>query len=218
MSHAHSFVPALGFDWLTRFYDPVIALLMRERPFKQRLIDQARIAPGHDVLDLGCGTGTLVIMIKRACPAARVVGIDIDPKVLAIARRKIRAAGLDIELVEGAVDAPPFPLQSFDRVLSTLVLHHLTADEKRRAAAAARHVLRAGGELHVADWGKPHTPLMRLAAHAVRAFDGSDRLAVHLDGRLPGLIAEAGFSDTAELGRVATPFGTLAFLRATTTA
>ncbi|TMB47435.1 MAG: methyltransferase domain-containing protein [Deltaproteobacteria bacterium] len=83
------YVPALGFDWLTRFYDPVLRATVREETFKRRLIEQARIQAAHDVLDLGCGTATLTIMVKQTCPAARVVGLDGDPKVLAIAREKV---------------------------------------------------------------------------------------------------------------------------------
>src|SRR5262245_2499174 len=74
-----SFVPALGFDWLTPLYDPLIRLALREEAVKQRLVDQARIAPGMQVLDLGCGTGTLALLIKRSHPTARVVGLDVDP-------------------------------------------------------------------------------------------------------------------------------------------
>ena len=72
-----SYIPALGFDWLTRFYDPLLALSLREKTLKGRLIDQAAIAPGHDVLDVGCGTGTLAILAKNRQPEARVVGLDI---------------------------------------------------------------------------------------------------------------------------------------------
>ena len=63
-----SYVPALGFDWLTRFYDPLLALTLREKTLKDRLIAQAAIAPGHAVLDVGCGTGTLAILAKTRQP------------------------------------------------------------------------------------------------------------------------------------------------------
>jgi ubiquinone/menaquinone biosynthesis C-methylase UbiE len=81
-----SYIPALGFDWLTRFYDPLLALTLGEKALKGRLLDQARIASSHDVLDVGCGTGTLAILAKTRQPRARVVGLDGDPAVLAIAR------------------------------------------------------------------------------------------------------------------------------------
>ena len=212
--HGQTYVPALGFDWLTPLYDPILRLTLRERTLKRRLIEQARIEPGHAVLDLGCGTGTLLIMIKRACPAARVVGLDGDPKVLEIARRKIAAAGVDVELHEGMAYDPPLPPASFDRVLTSLVLHHLSTDEKRRTLAAMRRLLRPGGQLHIADFGKPQNMLMWLISTGFRFFDGSERTGANLDGRLPSLVEEAGYQSVAETERHMTLFGTLAFVRA----
>jgi ubiquinone/menaquinone biosynthesis C-methylase UbiE len=216
MAHSHShdgFIPALGRDWLTPLYD-VVARLTGERAFKSHLVAAARIAAGHDVLDFGCGTGTLALLVKRACPAARVVGLDIDPRILAIARRKIERAHLDIETCQGSATAPPFPPASFDRVLSTLMLHHLTTEQKRAALAAVRRLLRAGGELHVADFGRPHNLLMRAASFGFHLSHGGESMGANLRGELPGLIAAAGFDDVVESERWMTPFGTLAFIRA----
>ena len=138
MAHSHGdFVPALGADWLTPLYD-LFARLVGERRFKRHLIEVAKIAPGHAVLDLGCGTGTLALLVKAACPQARVVGLDIDPRILAIARRKVQRAAAAIEIEQGSATEPPFAPASFDRVLSTLMLHHLTTDQKRQTMRAGR--------------------------------------------------------------------------------
>lgn len=214
MAHSSGrFIPALGADWLTPLYDTVVRFT-GERAFKRRLVAAARIAARHDVLDLGCGTGTLALLVKRTCPGARVVGLDIDPRILAIARRKIERAHLDIELRQGSATAPPFPPASFDRVLTTLMLHHLTTAQKREALASARQLLRPGGELHVADWGRPHNALMRVAALKIRLVDGVKATEANLRGELPALIGASGFGDVAETERRMTPFGTLAFIRA----
>jgi ubiquinone/menaquinone biosynthesis C-methylase UbiE len=217
MSHDHAthrhFVPALGHAWLTPCYDAV-AWLLGERAIKRDLVRQARITPGADVLDLGCGTGTLALLVMETQPAARVSGLDVDPEILALARGKIAAAGAEVRLVEGSATAPPFPPASFDRVLSTLVLHHLTTAQKREALAAVRRLLRPGGELHVADWGKPQNLLMRVASLGFRWLDGAETTAANLRGELPGLIAAAGFTAVEETERRMTPLGTLAFLRA----
>jgi len=207
------FIPALGADWLTPLYDAV-AFVTGERFFKARLVRSAHIEAGHRVLDLGCGTGTLALMIKQACPQATVVGLDVDDRILSIARRKIERAGLEVQLEKGSATAPPFQPASFDRVLSTLVLHHLTTPQKRDALAAARRLLRPGGELHIADWGKPHNLLMQVASLSFRLVDGSETTTVNLSGQLPALVAEAGFAGVAETERWMTPFGTLAFIRA----
>ncbi len=214
-SAAKPFVPALGLDWLTPFYDAV-AWVLGDRALKERLIAQAAIVPGHAVLDLGSGTGTLALMVKDRCPDARVSGVDVDPRIVAIARRKAATARADVRFVEGSATEPPFAPGSFDRVLSTLVLHHLTTPQKRAALAAARGLLRPGGELHVADWGRPQNALMRLAALTFRVFDGGETTAANLAGELPALIAGAGFVDVRETEHRMTPFGTLTFLRGRT--
>ncbi len=211
----HSYVPALGFHWLTRFYDPLIALSLSEKTLKRRLIAQAAIAPGHDVLDVGCGTGTLAILAKTQHPKARVVGLDGDADVLAIARKKIEAAGLAIELREGLADSSSiFAPESFDRVLTSLLLHHLTTEQKRLALTAMRGWLRPDGELHILDFGPQDGPLLKLLSRSVGWLDGATRLRDNWDGRLPMLMRDAGFVRADEIARALTPFGSVSFYTA----
>jgi ubiquinone/menaquinone biosynthesis C-methylase UbiE len=170
--------------------------------------------PGYRILDLGCGTGTLTIMLKRACPAATVVGLDGDPTVLAIARKKIATAGVDIELHGGMAFAPPFAPASFDRVVSSLVFHHLSTENKRRTFAQMRELLRSGGELHIADWGQAQNLLMRVAFLGVQFLDGFGTTTDNVCGLLIPFMQEAGFSSVTETGRISTLFGALSLYRA----
>ena len=71
MSSQSGLIPALGYDILTPVYDLAIRFTLPERRFKMRLIQSARIAAGHQVLDLGCGTGTLLLMAARLAPGVR---------------------------------------------------------------------------------------------------------------------------------------------------
>jgi len=208
-----AYVPALGYRWLTRLYDPFVRLLKEEK-FKRLLAEQVALKPGHHVLDLGCGTATLTIMLKQACPAATIVGLDGDADVLAIARRKIAAAGLDIELHYGMAFAPPFEPESFDRVVSSLVFHHLTAADKQRTLAKVRELLRPGGELHIADWGEAQNVLMRAAFLGVQLLDGFETTTDSVRGRLIPLMQAAGLSSVRETHREMTLLGTLALYRA----
>ena len=209
------YIPALDYDWLTPAYDALIGLTTPERAFKRRLIEQAGVRAGHAVLDLGCGTATLTIMVKQAHPDAAVVGLDPDPKILAIGARKVWDADVDVALRRGSATELPFPDASFDRVLSSLVFHHLATEEKRWALAECRRVLRPEGELHVADWGQPQDPLMWLASWSVRLFDGLETTGDNVAGRLPRLVEDGGFVDVAETARFRTVFGTLSLLRGT---
>jgi SAM-dependent methyltransferase len=217
MGDGTRFVPALGFDVLTPLYDPVVRLTLREEAIKRRLVERAAIWPGMRVLDFGCGTGTLVRLVAESCPGAHLIGVDVDPAILALARQKLARSGIDVEWHCGRLEEAGVPDGSLDRVLTSLVLHHLTTSEKEDTLATVRRLLRPGGELHVADFGPPHNLLMRAVAQAVRWFDGADRVGANLDGRLPALIGDAGFVEVGVSEPMATPFGTLVYLRARTT-
>jgi ubiquinone/menaquinone biosynthesis C-methylase UbiE len=209
-----SYIRALRFRALTRFYDPLLAIVLREANWKGRLVEQVALRPEMRALDLGCGTGTLTVALARSRPAATVVGLDPDPDILVRARTKAAAAAVAVEFVEGLAETPPFPSRSFDRVVSSLMFHHLTTEVKRRALAAARNLLRDGGELHVADWGEPHDWLMRVAFVPVQLLDGFEATSDNVRGDVPRLIAEAGFADVEETHRERTALGTLVLIRA----
>ena len=201
------YIPALRFDWLTPVYDPVLRRMMPEVALKQRLIAQARIATGQRVLDLGAGTGTLTIMIKQACWDADVVGLDGDPKALTIARDKAVAAGVAIWFDQGLATALPYDDGAFDRVLSSLMLHHLTTEDKGRALGEAWRVLRPGGELHVLDFGPPQNAPAWLISLIFRRLE---RTADNIAGRLPEMLRQAGFIAVEQTERHLTIIGTLA--------
>ena len=207
-------VPALRFGALTRFYDPLMAGLLREATWKAQLVAQVGATAATRILDLGCGTGTLTLLLAQAEPGALVAGIDADPEALNRARAKAAATGTTVELVEGLSSALPFPDASFDRVVSSLLFHHLSLDEKRSTLAEARRVLRSNGELHIADWGRPHDALMRAAFLPVQLLDGFATTADNVRGVLPTLVAAAGFDSVRETRRRRTLFGTLTFLLA----
>jgi ubiquinone/menaquinone biosynthesis C-methylase UbiE len=207
------YVPALRFHALTRFYDRFLAVTMREEQLRRLLVAQARIQPGHRVLDVGCGTGTLAVLIKQIVPDAEVVGLDIDPEVLALARNKARAAGVEIHFVEGLAYDPPLEEGSFDRIVSTLVFHHLTTADKRKTLERARALLRPGGEIHIGDWGAPQNAAMHAVSWIVRVLDGLETTSANFKGMLPSLMREAGFADVVETRRDMTAFGTFAMLR-----
>jgi ubiquinone/menaquinone biosynthesis C-methylase UbiE len=209
---AERYVPAAGRPAFTRLYDPVVALTMREATFRGRLSAQvlAGLAPGTAVVDVGCGTGTLAITL--AAGGAEVIGVDGDPEVLALAHAK--PAAETVQWRKGLATALPLPGASADRVVMSLLLHHLDPAGKRTALAEAVRVLRPGGRLHVADWGRPGDPLMRAAARALTRVDGAEGLREHLEGAVPLLLAEAGFVAVAVHDRLRTGWGSLELLSA----
>lgn len=208
-----AYIPALRFDALTRLYDPLLRLTLSEDRLRRRLVAAAGLGPEVSVLDVGCGTGTLAVLAARA--GARVHALDGDPNALAIAREKALAAQVDVDFRHGTAWELPWEDGTFDRVFSTLMLHHLTPDEKLATLRDCRRVLRGGGKILVADWGRPHDLLMRAAFYAVQALDGFATTTENVEGRIPDRMREAGFQEVSELARERTVYGTLAFYGAT---
>lgn len=181
---------------------------MPEATFKRRLIAEARIESHQRVLDLGCGTATLTSLIKSIHPDVTVIGIDGDQKILQIGRRKIEKAGLEVTLTQAMAFNLPYQNVSFDRVLSSLMFHHLTREDKGRSLKEAYRVLRPSGSIHIADFGKPQNLLMRVAAYPWQLFDGATTADI-VGGLLFELMRETGFVDVRESARFMTLFGTL---------
>ena len=200
---SHDYIPAAGHDRFLRFYDPLTRLLGAER-VRARLLDAARVQAGEEVLDLGCGTGALSLQLKERQPDAQVTGLDPDPKALALARKKAQAAGVEIEWREGYAGRAPFPAHSFDRVVSSLMIHHLRSQEKRDAFRDVKRLLRAGGAFFLLDFG-PARNLFDRGLTAV--FHHDERMADNLGGRLPEWLREAGFDDVREVESLRTLFG-----------
>lgn len=209
-----SFTPALRFGFLTPLYDRVVRYTTRERHFKSLLLDAASIAEGDAVLDVGCGTGTLLEEIARRTPSAQLVGLDADPAILQLAEKKLSRTNLSVELVRGTATKLPFGNRAFDHVVSSLFLHHLTPEDKQRAVAEIARVLCPGGLFHVADWGRPTGTVQRLAYFQIQVLDGFATTHEHTTDRLSQRIVEAGFMDVTETAYVRTVFGTLRLLRA----
>lgn len=208
------YISPLKFRWLTSLYDVLLYFALRESTFKASLVEQSQTENGHRVLDVGCGTGTLTLLIKKAQPEAEVIGIDGDRKVLEIAKRKVGKADLDVTLDYGMAFDLPYPDGSFDRVFSSLLFHHLTRENKVGTLKEIFRVLRPGGELHVADLGKPHNWIMSVAFLSVRMLDGFKTTADNKNGLLPVLFGYAGFEDIQQSRRYMTMSGTLGLYKA----
>lgn len=203
---AQGYLPAAGRAPLA-LYDSAIALGTRERTFRGRL--QAQVLDGGEdleVLDVGCGTGTLAIAL--AAGGARVTAVDPDPRALARAQAKRGAP--PVRWLQGYADAARhLPPASVDRVVFSLVLHHLQDEAKRVALIQAQRILRPGGRVHIAEWGIPGDPLMAIAFRALQAIDGTGTTASMGRGELPAMLQDAGFATVIEHDRLRTAFGRL---------
>jgi len=137
---------------LTGWFCDTFLFRGKSREIKQRTINLARVQPGDAVLDVGCGTGTLAIEVARSFRAGRVAGIDPSTEQIARARAKAARRNLPIEFQIGVIEQLAFPDQTFDVVLSTLMMHHLPASLKRQGLVEIARVLKPGGRLVIADF------------------------------------------------------------------
>jgi ubiquinone/menaquinone biosynthesis C-methylase UbiE len=185
-----SYIPALNQTWLTPLYDPILKWVFQETGFKQALITDTAVQAGQRVLDLGCGTATLTIWFKQQHPDIELHGIDIDPQVLLIARKKAKQAGVSIQFQRGYAPQLAYASHTFDRVVSSLVFHHLTIAQKGQALKEAHRILKPGGTLHIVDFDRPQNSVGDIAASLLGWFEETE---AHFQGRLPALFRSAGF-------------------------
>jgi ubiquinone/menaquinone biosynthesis C-methylase UbiE len=205
----NEYIPALSFRVLTPFYDFIQKYIVRDIRYKSRLIAHAQIQAGHRVMDLGCGTGTLAIMAKRAQPQADIFGLDADPEMLKVAKAKKDQEKLEVKFDVGFTNNLPYPDETFDRVLSSIMIHHLKTPDKEKTAQEIYRVLKPGGQLHIIDFGKPYTWYGKLLGPFLHKFEEAND---NVEGRLPEIFGAPGLK-TEILGHFWTFFGDLAFLK-----
>jgi ubiquinone/menaquinone biosynthesis C-methylase UbiE len=145
-----SFIPGLGRAVLTPLYD-VVHRLSGLGGMHAEMIGLAEMRTGHRALDVGCGTGNLLLALGRGLPGVELAGLDPDARALARAQRKARRAGVAVAWQRGYAQDLPYPDGSFDRVFSSMMLHHLDPQAKDALLADVRRVLRPDGLLVLAD-------------------------------------------------------------------
>jgi ubiquinone/menaquinone biosynthesis C-methylase UbiE len=205
-----TYLPAAGRDSFLPLYDLMTRLMGADKA-RAELLDRANIRDGQCILEVGCGTGSLLILLKRLYPGTDVVGLDPDLKALARARHKAVRAAVSVRLDRGFGDELPYAEASFDRVLSSLMFHHVPTGEKDKTLREIRRTLRPGGEFHMLDFEGlergPHSVLRRLLHSADRLKDNSESRVLHF-------LREAGFSESKTVGHREMFFGNIAYYRA----
>ena len=207
------FLPAAGRDVFLPLYDPIVSLMGGKRA-RQELVQQASIEPDQRVLDLGCGTGTLVVLLKRKYATAQIVGLDPDPKALRRAKAKVKRAAVAVQLDRGFSDELPYEKGSFDRVLSSFMFHHLDDQERERTLREVLRVLKPGGSFHLLDFtggeDAMHGRWGRLVDSHARLKDNSQR-------RILEVMSRAGFAKAEKVKDGSMLFGLMrtAYFKAT---
>ncbi len=165
-------------------------------------------------MDFGVGTATLSLMIKEQYPEVSIIGVDIDNKILEIARKK---ADNKITLLNYDGKSIPFGNNYFDKIVSSLVFHHIPTQHKSILLNELLRVVKPEGKLIIADFGKPANWYTKLAFAIFRRFDGEENTRINAKGLLPKIISTAGFINVQQTAYFNTAFGTVVLLKATKT-
>ncbi len=205
------YVPALGQHWLTPLYDAAIATTTRESKWRSELVFHVNPQPGDIILDIGCGTGTLVTALKSKELGAEVIGLDPDPEVLDLAKAKAAKTDHGIDFVQGFGDelVEKLPGRPVNKIVSSLVLHQVPLEGKRSILRVAYEFLLPNGRLFIADFGEQRTPLMRFCFRTVQWLDGYEYTQPNAEGCLPILMNEVGFTEALEVMVVPTMVGSI---------
>lgn len=185
--------------WITDFIENLMFLGRLEQVW-QRLIGKAALSRGERVVDVGCGTGKVpVVVADRVLPGGEVVGIDASAEMIAMSRKRAAAAGVEVAFHRAVMEDLPFPDDHFDVVLSCQVLHHVPRDVKVQALSEMRRVLRPGGRLLLCDHGKPYRWHLRILFYPFR-WNIFEYQAENFRGQVPEMIANV-FGEVEEADR-----------------
>lgn len=188
----YKFAPGFLFSFLTPFYDFVVEQGGLGKSFQQKVLKVAEIKDGQRVLDLGCGSGTFLMMVKKSYPDCKVIGVDPDKKMLSLAKNK----GLDdSELVQSLAEELPFRASQFNVVVSSLTFHHLPTEIKKQTLKEIYRVLKDGGRFLLADIGKQSSLFWKIKflLDPERLLITREYMKDNLEGKIPSFLEEAGF-------------------------
>ncbi|HEY0010891.1 MAG TPA: class I SAM-dependent methyltransferase [Candidatus Paceibacterota bacterium] len=177
----------------------------------RHIVKDLMLNAGDSVLDIGCGTGTVLRQLQAKYPGARLHGIDPSKEMVEIARRKDRTARIDFTV--GFAQSLEFPDRSIDCVISSLTTHHVSTDIRRQMFREVKRVLKPGGLFYLTDFHSPSTPWGRAVLELFLARHAFIKELVAVSNT--ELLMEAGF--VIESAVAQQPIGIAQHIRARTT-
>ena len=196
-----TYLPAAGRDLFLPLYDLVTRILGADQA-RQRLLDEPQLGSAQHVLDIGCGTGTFAVLVKKRFSMVEVVGLDPDQKALARAKKKAERSGVSIRFDQGFADQLQYESGSFDVVFSSFMFHHLESKNREKTLREVRRVLKSQGTFYLLDFEVSQT------RHGLlRMFHSSERLRDNSEDRILSLMRDAGFAESKKIASQPVLFG-----------
>lgn len=185
----------MTFEFLTPFYDTILNLIGFGYKQREKIVKLLNLENGEKLLDVGCGTGTLLIVAKKLNPDIDAIGIDIDEKILKIATEKTKKENLKVSYLNASADRLPFKNSSFDVVVSSLAFHHLPFNIKKGAIFEIKRILKKDGRFLLVDFGKTENFWINVFYQIVKflRIEEATTLKDNVEGKLPLWLKESGF-------------------------
>ncbi len=190
----YKFAPALITEKLSFLYDFIVNTVGTGVSLQKKTLGQLNAKDGESILDVGCGTGTFVILAKNALLKSKIVGLDPDESVLKIAKKKAKINKLNVKFVKSGAENLPFPDSSFNHVVSSLAFHHMPLEVKKKALSEINRVLKPKGTFLLVDIGKPKNSFWQVIYGIESLIEVREYLSHNLKGKIPTLLEEANFN------------------------
>ena len=191
-------IPAAKFDFLTPLFDLGCSIIGLGEDYRKFIINNSKIPnKSINVLDAGCGTGSLAVDLKLKNPKVNLYTIDADPRILKIANNKFKENNLEINIKKSLIQKLLFKDNYFDVVYNSLVFHHLNTEIKTATIKEIYRVLKKGGIFLLIDFGKPKNRFFALGPWFATIFEeGYD----NYKGNIVKMLKNEGFK-IAEIRR-----------------
>lgn len=201
---AEKFIPALRFKFLNNLFDRFLKVSMKEKHIKNELINFSKLNKKQTILDFGCGTGTLIKMILEKTPELNIVGLDIDQNILNLATQKLK--NYNPQLIKYNGVNIPYSDNYFDKVLTSLAIHHINTENKILIFKEIRRVIKTKGKIYILDFAKPKDVYSKFVTSILKF---TEPIHDNIEGKISGMLNESGFTDISQNGYYKTTFGPL---------